>query len=435
MIKIYNYPAEKELLDAKLARRKNLYDRALITSISDIFSQVAQQGDNAIIELTKQFDQADLTSLIIDDAYINRCMASMPQPLIDAIHHARQNIEEVNEYLLGDRIRTTEIRPGTIIGEKISPLESVGLWVPARKAPLVSTALMLVGGAKVAGVKRIVVGMAPTAEGRADPVSVVAARLAGATDIVVGNGVGIIAGFSMGTETIPEVDGIFGPGPGGIAAAMSVAFSYGKKTVLGIGPTDSAIICDDTADPEILAYDMINEGEHGVDSASILVTTSMDVAQQTLDILTDLVDKAPESRKDILDSVFSENGMGTIVYCNSIAAALELIDDFAPEHMIIKCSKNNEQAVLEKVKNAGEILIGNYAPFTAGNYAIGITAVLPTNGFARNISGITAKDMVKVSTIGELTKEALAELLPTIREIGRAEGLPSHVSAVEKRFH
>ena len=433
-MKIFNYPEEKEVLRFKLERRKQLYDRTLILSISQIFSDVEKQGDKAIIELTKKFDQTDLTSLVLDDAYISQCVVSTPQSLIDAIHHARKNIEEVNEYLIGARVRMTEIRPGTVIGEKITPLESVGLWVPARKAPLVSTALMLAGAAKVAGVKKIVVGMAPNAEGKADPTSVVAAKLAGATDIVVGNGVGIIAAFSMGTETIPEVDGIFGPGPGGIAAAMSVAFSYGKKTVLGIGPTDSAVICDDTADPEILAYDMINEGEHGGDSASILVTTSIEVAQKTSQLLSAIMEKVPESRKDILNRVFSEAGLGAIVYCNSLEAAIDVLNDFAPEHMIIKCSPPNEQKVLDGIKHAGEILVGDYAPFTAGNYAIGITAVLPTNGFARNTSGITAKDMVKASTIGKLTKEALGELLPTIQEIGKAEGLPSHVLAVEKRF-
>ena len=250
----------------------------------------------------------------------------------------------------------------------------------------------------------------------------------------MGNGVGIIAGFAMGTDSVPEVDGIFGPGPGGIAAAMSVAFSYGKKTVLGIGPTDSAIICDETADPELLAYDLINEGEHGPDSSSVLITTSDETANRILTILPDVIEGIPEKRKENLNTVFSDNGLGAVIRCATIEDGIDFINDYAPEHMIIKCDENNREKVLRDIRNAGEILIGDWAPFTAGNYAIGITAVLPTNGYARNVSGITAKDMVKISTIAELNRAALEKLRPAIREIGKHEGLPAHALAVEKRF-
>ena len=432
-MRIYRYPEEKELLNQKLSRRKKLYDRSLIQSVTDIFNQVAESGDEAILHLTEKFDHVQLDTLRMSEEYIRKCVGQIPDELLRAIHHARRNIEEVNRYLLPEGMKTVKIREGTVIGEKTTPLASVGLWVPARKGPLISTALMLVGAAKVAGVKRIVVGMAPNVRGKADPATVAASIIAGATDIVVGNGVGVIAGFSMGTETIPEVDGIFGPGPGGIAAAMSVAFSYGKKTVLGIGPTDSAIICDETADPEILAYDMINEGEHGPDSSSILATTSMEVAEGVCRHLEAFIKKGPE-RGSILQTVFSEEGLGAVIHCESLEDAMDVINEYAPEHMIIKCKKNNEEAVLSGIRNAGEILVGDYAPFTAGNYAIGITAVLPTNGYAKSVSGVTSKDMVKTSTIGILDREALYRLLPTIREIGKWEGLPSHVLAVEKRF-
>jgi len=248
-MRIFIYPKESDQLHEKLSQRGKLYDRSLITSISEIFSQVAESGDEAIYRLTREFDNAQLKGLALDRSYIQGCQDGLSPDLLKAILHAKTNIEEVNQHLLTKGTHTAEIRNGTIIGEKVIPLESVGLWVPARKGPLISTALMLVGAAKVAGVKKIVVGMAPNMDGKADPATVAASAIAGATDVVVGNGVGIIAGFAMGTESIPAVDGIFGPGPGGIAAAMSIAFSYGKKTVLGIGPTDSAVICDDTADP------------------------------------------------------------------------------------------------------------------------------------------------------------------------------------------
>ncbi len=433
-MKIYQYPEQWESLKHKLDCRKRLYDRSLISSINDIFLQVAETGDQAIFDLTEKFDNTSLKSIRLEKEYIRQCAAQIPETLSQAIHHARRNIEQVNEYLLSVRYHTTEIRKGTLVGEKITPLDSVGLWVPARKGPLISTALMLVGAAKTAGVKRIVVGMAPNTQGVADPATVAASAMAGATDIVVGNGVGIIAGFSMGTDAVPEVDGIFGPGPGGIAAAMSIAFSYGKKTVLGIGPTDSAIICDETANPEIMAYDLLNEAEHGPDSSSILVTTSPDIAEMTRRSLSALIDDPEVKRKDIIRKVFSEEGLGAIIHCRTMEEVIEVVNDYAPEHMIVKCHQENEKMVLDKIRNAGEILLGEYAPFTAGNYCIGITAVLPTSGYAKNVSGITAKDMVKTSTIARLDKQALQELLPTIQELGRWEGLPSHVAAVERRF-
>lgn len=434
-MKVFEYPREKCELERKLLGRKRLYDRKLIQSVSEIFEKVDKGGDHAIRELTSEHDKTELASIQVEPVLVGQAVSGMGKPLKDAIFHAMKNIEEVNRYLMPKDIETFQIRPGTLVGEKISPLRSVGLWVPARKRPLISTALMLVTAAKVAGVKSIYVGMAPTIDGQADAATVAACNLAGADKIFLGNGVGIIAGFCVGTETIPEVDGIFGPGPGGIAAAMSVAFSYGKKTVLGIGPTDSAIICDGTPDPRPLVFDLLNEAEHGKDSSSILVTTSHKIADEVSHELARAIADFPDkARQQNLRHIFSDEGLGAIVYTRTIKKAVDLINDYAPEHMIVKCSEANKDQVLRNVENAGEILIGEYTPFSAGNYAIGVTAVLPTNGYARTVSGITCKDMLKISTIGQLDKEALQELLPTIREIGRGEGLPNHVLAAEKRF-
>jgi histidinol dehydrogenase len=193
-------------------------------------------------------DKVTVDKIRVDEEYIKQCVNGLSSELRNAIEKAIKNIAEVNEAIKPEEFWTKEIRPGTIIGEKCTPLSSVGLWVPARKGPLVSTALMLTVAAKVAGVKRIIVGMSPKPDGKGDPATIAAAKLAGADEFVVGNGVGIIAGYSIGTNSIPEVDGIFGPGPNAIAAAMSVAFSYGKRTVVGIGPTEGAIIADDSAD-------------------------------------------------------------------------------------------------------------------------------------------------------------------------------------------
>jgi histidinol dehydrogenase len=325
-----------------------------------------------------------------------------------------------------------QIRPGTIIGEKTTPLDSVGLYVPARKGPLVSTALMLATAAKVAGVREIVVGMPPQENGQPDPSTVAASRMAGATRFVVGNGVAVIAGMTVGTESVPEVDGIYGPGPAGIAAAMSVAFSYGKRTVVGIGPTDCAIIADESADAEWIARNLMCEGEHGADSSVLMVTTSRNLADQVVQVLLARIPFVREDRRRNLTALFSEQGLGAVVVVPDIAQACHVINEFAPEHLMVACQENIQEEVLVRVRNAGEILLGQFTPFSAANYAIGITAVLPTNGFARAFSGITCKDMLKTSTIGGLSETALKELLNTIEEIGRHEGLPCHVEAARK---
>jgi histidinol dehydrogenase len=368
------------------------------------------------------------------DAYIDQCISGISTEFESAVQTAISNIREVNEALMPPDLWEKEIREGTIIGEKTTPLESIGLWVPASKGPLISTALMLVVAARVAGVQRIVVGMPPQKDGRANPATVAAAGLAGAHEFVLGNGVAIIAGFSIGTESIPETDGIYGPGPAGIAAAMSVAFSYGKRTAVGIGPTDCAVMADETADPEWLAADLLCEGEHGPDSSAMLVTTSDDLAREVSGFLHARIASSEVHRKTTLKKVFGETGMGTIVVAPDLISACDLINDFAPEHLIIWGSDDWKEETLKQIKNTGEILVGAHTPFSAANYAIGITAVLPTNGFARAFSGITCKDMLKTSTIGKLTPSALERLRPTIKQIGNYEGLPSHVMASEIRF-
>lgn len=256
--------------------------------------------------------------------------------------------------------------------------------------------------------------------------------MAGATRFVVGNGVSIIAGMTVGTESIPEVDGIYGPGPAGIAAAMSVAFSYGKRTVVGIGPTDGAIIADQSADPEWIARNLMCEAEHGADSSVLLVTTSPNLADQVTQVLLERIPLVREDRKRNLNRVFGEQGMGAVVVVPDMDQACRVINEFAPEHLMVSCTEKIQEEVLAEVKNAGEILLGHSTPFSAANYAIGITAVLPTNGFARAFSGITCKDMLKTSTIGSLSETALKELLNTIEEIGLHEGLPCHVEAARK---
>jgi histidinol dehydrogenase len=430
---LFILPGDEDLLERRLAPRKRLLNSALVSDISKLFKEVKASGDRAVIAATEKFDRIRVENIRVADAYIERCLNDLAPKFRRAVEKAINNIREVNEALMPPAFWQKEIRPGTIIGEKISPLDSVGLYIPARKGPLISTALMLVISAKVAGVKNIVVAMPPQADGKANPSTVAAASIAGAHRVVIGNGVALLAGMTFGTESIPEVAGMFGPGPAGIAAAMSVAFSYGKKAVVGIGPTDCAIIADESADPRWIAKNLMCEAEHGPDSSVLLATTSKMFAERVSKELSQLIPLVPEARRPILERVFGPDGMGAITVVQDIQNAIRTVDEYAPEHLLIACTKETEEIVLLRVHNAGEILIGHNTSFSAANYAIGITAVLPTNGFARAFSGITCRDMIKTSTIGGLSAEALGDLEETIRALGEEEGLPCHVDAAGTR--
>ncbi|MEF3306908.1 histidinol dehydrogenase [Paenibacillus sp. GYB003] len=429
----YRLPEEREELDRRLERRRKLFDRSELQDVNGLFGQVEREGDEAVMRLTESFDRVKLERIRLEADYIDECVKGLSPSLREAIERARDHIREVNEALLPGSWRR-EIRSGTIVGEIVTPLDAVGLWIPARKGALISTALMLVAAAKTAGVPRIAVGMPPLPNGLGDPATVAAARLAGADEFVVGNGVAVIAGFCHGTASIPRARGIFGPGPGGIAAAMTAASSYGVHTAVGLGPTECVVFADETADARVVAYDLLNEGEHGPDSSSILVTTCAELARQVERHVIELIGEAEPPRRDYLQAVFGANGLGAIVVAESVETACRFMNDFAPEHLMVVCEAETERLVAERVRNAGELLLGPYTPFSAANYGIGITAVLPTNGYAGSFSGITSRHMVKTTTVGRLDRDALAGLLPIVGELGSYERLPGHIRAAEVRL-
>ena len=431
--RIYRLPGDAPILGDRLSARKRPFDRALLSQVLDIFDDVAHRGDRAIAEATKEYDAVEASAIRAEPRWIDEGVRALDAPLRAAIEVAIANTRQVNREILPSGSWTKEIRPATEVGERVTALESVGLWVPARKGPLISTAVMLVVAAETAGVERIVVGSPPLADGRPDPVTVAAAKLAGAHEFVTGNGVAIIAGMSMGTESVPEVEGVYGPGSPGITAAMAGAFCYGKRTVAGIGPTDCVVLADATADPETVALDLCNEGEHGVDSPVVLITDFAELAEEVCERLPEVISRAPGHRRGVLERVFGEQGMGTLVAVPTMDDALNLVNEFAPEHIMVTVDAGRESAVLEGIRNAGEVLLGRWTPFSAANYAIGITAVLPTNGCSRRFSGITCRDMVKYTTTARLGRAGLEGLLPTIRALGEHETLPVHVEAARAR--
>ena len=424
-------PRDQASVAERMARREALVDAALIGSVSDLFSRVKQTGDAAVLAATRKHDGVGLGALRVPEAGIQAALAALSPELRNAIKVARARIEWVNRELM-PRDAVREMEPGVRVGELFRPLDSVALWIPCRKGPLLSTALMLVTAARVAGVPRIVVLMPPRADGTADPGTLAAARLAGAHDFFVGNGVSLLAAVTHGTESMPRVAGVFGPGPGGIAVAMAMAGMFGLKTVVGIGPTDCAVLADDSADPRLVAWDLASEAEHGPDSAALLATPSEAFALAVSTELTRIIESAEPSRRENLRQVFGPTGRGMLVACPDFEAACELAARFAPEHLSVVCEPELRTSAISSAV-AGELLLGSYTPFAAANYAIGITAVLPTNGAARSLSGVTARDMLRTTTLGELDQVALASLAPTIGALARYEGLQCHAAAAEAR--
>lgn len=425
-------PRDQAIVRERMARRQSLVDTQLVAGVQALFSEVKARGDSAVLAATAAHDGVELATSRVTESEMERAVAELPPELRAAIEASRERIERVNRELVpGDVIR--EMEPGVRVGELYRPLDSVALWIPCRKGPLLSTALMLVTAASVARVPRIVVLMPPRADGSADPGTLAAARLAGAGDCFVGNGVALLAAATHGTESLPRVAGVFGPGPGGIAVAMAMAGMFGLKTVVGIGPTDCAVLADETADPRLVAWDLASEAEHGPDSASLLATPAEAFAHAVASELEGIIGSVEPTRRDNLRHVFGNSGRGMLVVTPDFAAACELAAEFAPEHLSIVCrAERRAEAMASAV--AGEVLLGSYTPFSAANYAIGITAVLPTNGAARAMSGVTARDMLHTTTLGELDAAALGALTPTIGALARYEGLPCHAAAAEARL-
>jgi histidinol dehydrogenase len=279
-------------------------------------------------------------------------------------------------------------------------------------------------------VERIAMVAPPLASGGWEAQTFAAGRLAGATEFYVGNGVALIAALCHGTESIPPVDGIVGPGPRSIAAAMGIAGCLGKRTALGLGPTDCAILADEGASPENLALDLLAEAEHGKDSCSLFVTPSAELASTVQAELERRIAELPSARREIVEWVFGPRGFGSLVVA-PFRDAVMLINDFAPEHLMLVGAGAEAQAPL--IRNAGEVLLGADSAFAAANYAIGVSAVLPTNGHARTTSAVTALDFLKLSTTARLDRAALAALTPTIVALATAEGMSCHAQSVARR--
>lgn len=418
------------VVKAKIMRRAEQNISDLLPLAQDVASQVRERGDEAVVEYARKFDApnftADLLRATPED--FKTAYAQVDDAVIDAIKLAHRNIQRFHEEQMPEAMWFTEVSAGIMAGEKITPITSVALYVPRGKGAFPSVMLMLATPAKVAGVERVIVLTPPTPEGKADAASLVAADIAGIDEVYVVGGMQAIASVAYGTETIPKVDKVIGPGSSYVSAAKRLL--YGTLDVgLPAGPSESIILTDEHADPRLAALDLLVEAEHGPDSAAILVTHSEALAQKVIELLPQYISELPEYRQNFINTVFSN--YGGVMLTRSLDESIQFVNDYAPEHLEVVTEE--PFITLNKIKNAGEILLGPITPIPTANYAIGLNAILPTGGFARSFSSVSVWDFLKRTGIGYMSREGYLSLQKEVALLADYEGFPAHALAIRKR--
>jgi histidinol dehydrogenase len=415
---------------AVLMRRAEQDITSLLPTAQAVIERVKREGDAALVDYTRQFDAPGYTAdnLRATPEDFARAREAVDPDVIAAIQHAHDNIRRFHEEQMPEPMWFMEVQPGVMAGEKITPVASAGLYVPRGKGSFPSVMLMLAVPARVAGVERLVVVTPPNEHGQADAASLVAASIAGVDEVYAVGGMQAVAGLAYGTQTLPRVSKIVGPGSSYVSAAKRLL--YGVIDVgLPAGPSESIILCDETADPRLAALDLLVEAEHGPDSAALLVTHSRELATQAEKLLPGYLTELPEWRRKFVETVLG--GYGGILITNSLADSIRFTNEYAPEHLEILTA--DPFSTLNRIRNAGEILLGPYTPIPTSNYCLGLNAILPTGGFARSFSSVSVWDFLKRSGIGYLNREGYDRLGRTTATLADYEGFPAHALSIRKR--
>ena len=413
----------------------DIFEPGLRDSISALIDDVRTRGDAAVCDALARFDgislRPDQLRVSADEIASAQVDPALENALEDAISHLRAFNDELRERASDWQM---EIESGLVAGEKITPISSVGLFVPSGKASYPSVAYQLGVPAVVAGVPNIVliVPPIPGGNGEVDPAVLVVCRMLGITNVFRVNGPAGIAALGFGTETIPQVRKVVGPGSPAVTIAQVEMQRHGLATMMLLGPTESMVVADHTAHVGRLAADLLIEAEHGTDSSVVLVTTSeelIDLVDTELEIqLGDL----PDVRATAARASLGPNGGAVLV--SSLNEAAVVTNMYAPEHLQLAVDASYEEAMIDLINNAGEILVGQHTPFSAGNFVIGCPASLPTSGFAHVSSGITVEAFLKRTAIAKATEPALRRMANTIVSMSDHEGFSAHGNAIRRRF-
>ncbi|MFM6948316.1 MAG: histidinol dehydrogenase [Aquirufa sp.] len=420
MLNQINYPTKDEY--DSICQRPKLDAKSLDDLIENIFNTVQSKKDQGLKELTLEFDKREINEICYSSSEIDRLATNISSELKSAIEVAYQNIYKFHEAQIFEEKRV-ETTAGVVCWQKSSPIEKVGIYIPGGTAPLFSTILMLAIPAKIAGCKEIVL-CTPAQH----PAIFFAAKLCGVTKICQVGGAQAIAALALGTESIPAVYKIFGPGNQYVTAAKMYANRKGIAIDMPAGPSEVAIYADESSVPAYIAADLLSQAEHGIDSQVFLVSNKIEIIEQTNKELE--LQLAQLNRKDFVEKSLL-NSKAILVHNRS--EAIELLNEYGAEHLILSCSDSEEFS--DHIINAGSIFLGNYTPEAAGDYSSGTNHTLPTNGFAKAYSGVNLDSFIKKITLQSITKEGLQNLSSSIIEMAKAESLDAHANAVQIRLN
>lgn len=425
-MKIFKYPKKaewKQILSRPVKEKGNLNK-----IVDEVFHEVKLNGDKAVKEYAKKFDPSSPENLLVSETEIQSAISKVSDELKNAIDVAIKNIEKfhANQQFSEAVIETM---PGVKCWRKSTAIEKVGLYIPGGTAPLFSTVLMLGIPAKIAGCKEIILCSPPDKKEQLHPAIIYAANKIGITTIVKAGGIQAIAALTFGTETIPSVYKIFGPGNQYVTAAKEKSILEGIAIDMPAGPSEVLVFADHTANPAFIASDLLSQAEHGVDSQAVLVCTDEKVLLETeVEVNKQL---AELSRKEIAAQSLKNS---TLVLTEDTVKAIELINEYAPEHFIVMCEDETENYIGNNITNAGSVFLGHYTPESAGDYASGTNHTLPTNGFAKAYSGVSLESFTKKITFQKITKEGLNNIGPSIEIMAENELLDAHKNAVSIRL-
>jgi histidinol dehydrogenase len=424
-MKIVKYPQKKEW--KALLQRPSMDAIVLEGKVKAILDEIRNDGDAAKKKYTTQFDGVTLDDFAVTSSEIVEAEKGLSNSLKQAIVQAAANIRLFHEKQLS-RPEIVETMPGVQCWRKQVAIEKVGLYIPGGTAPLFSTLLMLSIPAVIAGCKEIVLCTPPNKKGSIDPAILFAAAHVGVTRIFKCGGVQAIGAMAYGTETVPQVYKIFGPGNQYVVCAKQLVQQQGIAIDMLAGPSEVAVYADKTAVPDFVAADLLSQAEHGVDSQVLLVTNSEELPTKVHTAIQQQLSLLP--RKELATQALENS---KIIIVNNDVEAMALLNEYAPEHLILNC--HNALALSDSVVNAGSVFIGGYSPESVGDYASGTNHTLPTNGYAKAYSGVSIDSFVKKITFQQLSKQGLQHIGKTVTTMAEAEGLQAHANAVSIRLN
>ncbi|EJX02172.1 histidinol dehydrogenase [gut metagenome] len=424
-MKLINYPSEEQW--PELLSRPALNTEKLFDAVRTLINQVKTGGDRALLELEERFDAVRLSSLAVTPKEMEAAARQVAEPLKAAIRLAKQNIETFHssQRFVSKKVETVQ---GVTCWQKAVGIEKVGLYVPGGTAPLFSTVLMLAVPALIAGCREIVLCTPPDKAGGVHPAILFAAQLAGVSRVYKVGGAQAIAAMAYGTESIPKVYKIFGPGNQYVTAAKQLVSLHGVAIDMPAGPSEVVVLADESAQPSFVAADLLSQAEHGVDSQAILITPSQRLQQAVKEEVEKQLTVLP--RREVAACSLANS---RLIWVRNLDEAIRLVNAYAPEHLIIETARYWE--VAEQITNAGSVFLGSFTPESAGDYASGTNHTLPTNGYARAYSGVSLDSFIRKITFQEIQAEGIQILGPVIEEMAANEQLEAHKNAVTVRLN